>query len=214
MNKKVYCYFEEVEYINKVNETSLIDLWKENWINHGFLPCVLSEKNARQNELYEQYEQKVSKFPSINAPGYNRATFLRWLAMSTIEESAFLADYDCFIYDCNINILVDKNKINLFADHVPCLVYGSPNCFLNTAREIMNYNIEKNDEHEGEAHLSDMYWIKKQISRSSNLFCVHPKKVKEYDEVDWEASPFVHYCNNKMYNKKPKHLYIPTLREN
>lgn len=121
-------YFEPVPEINIEESTRLLLLWRENWESQGYRTQVLNEHIARKHPLFDEYNERIKRFPSINPDGYDRACWMRWLAMVQVQ-GGFMTDYDLFAYNPDwkdLPIDFDNEICVSQQSFIPCLVTGMP----------------------------------------------------------------------------------------
>lgn len=208
---KIHTYYSETKDIDSTAERKLIALWIDNWRLAGFQPVVLNEHWAEKHPLFEEFRERVSKFPSTNPAGYDLSCFLRWLAvaMAETEEFCLMGDYDCFNYGF-APIISSNSKITCYQGHVPCLVSGRPKSFLNMCKLFQAY-VPK----EGENHISDMSILAGMTPHQSDkMLTFHLPIIRSYGEPGWDKSAAVHYPNAAMGPAKyiPRYKFIPNLR--
>src|SRR5687767_13866136 len=123
-NRYIFSYFVSLPDLDLVNERLLVSLWIDRWRAAGLTPIVLNEYHARKHPIFPEFDAAVSKLPSVNPKGYDRACFLRWLAVQVAAQTypsdngrIALCDYDVFIYDD----WPDKPEIK----PMPCILFAA-----------------------------------------------------------------------------------------
>lgn len=206
----IYTYHAPVPGINPEHELKLLLLWKRNWEAAGYDPVVLNEHKVQDHALYGPFSVAIDALPNINPAGYERACFMRWLAMAHVG-GGLMADHDVFIYDKEFQFGKAPPKIVSFQRHTPCLVYGSQGAFDKVVNEIMAYQVTEKDIEEGtqKPHVSDMYMLYR-----GGVKFTSKEDVKNFGVERWETAPFVHYSNSacKVYRKTPRHEHIEKMR--
>jgi hypothetical protein len=207
--KKVFTYYQPVDGIDLEDATRLILLWKRNWKSKGFEPFVLNENNARKHSRFAEVADRVSKFPTINPKDYERACYLRYLAIAA-EGGGIMTDYDTFCFDSEYPFptTMPDTMVSL-QGYIPSIVYCTKKAFNRAITEFYKYEVTIKDVSEsGVPHVSDMYIIHRAIG-----FPYKPEQVtKNFGEPGWEQAPFVHFCNATMNGHKPRWKFIPQLR--
>lgn len=207
----VYTYFDPVPGISIEETTRLILLWKENWEHFGYEPRVLNESFARRHPLYKEFSERIARFPTVNKKEYDRACFLRWLAMSTVK-GGLMADYDVFTYKADLGLAkIPPPLCIVYQGHVPSLVYARQQGYDRMIEAFMKYEVSIKDVEEtiGQPHVSDMY-----ILYRDPQFTPYEKLhiVKNHGEDGWKEAPLVHYANGAMNRHQPRHAHIKGLR--
>lgn len=210
-NNKIYTYLATVEHINVESELKLVLLWMENWRKLGYEPKVLNEHVARQHPYFAEFEKGLEHLPTVNPPGYERACYMRWLAMAQVG-GGLMSDYDVF----NYGALPPDNEaphgpLVIFDRTAPCLVYGPANAFLDQCKRFVAYQMTPSDQANGQPHTSDMYILEMQEARAD---VINMDLVRCYLDPGWDTAQFVHYSNSSMTpaGKRPRYLHIPQLR--
>lgn len=222
---KLYTYYSNVPGISPFDSTKLINLFIERWREVGFDPFVLTEWHARKHPLYEQFNAVVSKFPSVNSFEYERACWIRWLALSAMG-GGYMADYDVFpvrvnkieeIGDTYMNLphhtTEDLTSVQIYqgACCCPSMVYASVNGINKLCQLFMTGKYGRKDQG-GREHWSDMYAIEQLVLENHPIIQRH-NTVVGYGDAGWEKSPAVHFSNGSMQPKglTPRWQCIPSL---
>lgn len=218
----VFTYFTPLADVPLVDESKLILLWRQRWKAANFVPMVLNEWWARRHPLFAEYDKAVSALPSINPGQYDRACFLRWMAVCVALSDlnltgAVMSDYDVMPYTTayNINKFIETDRLTILQQHVPSLVAGTSEHFEDQCLRFASYTLEPEDtDAKGQTHMSDMIILAKQKSRDPKAAAMLDV-VKSYGEKDWEVAPFVHYANAAMLpvGHSPRWKYIEVLRQ-
>lgn len=204
---RINTFYSHVPMLSFADETKLILLWMERWEAAGFEPIVLTEYHAHKHPCYAPFCEKIDSLPSVNPPAYDRACYLRWLAMNAIG-GGLMADYDCIPYE-KIKLPKTGTRLLSYQNHVPSLVYGSAAGYQDVISAIMSYEVTEKDRVQKEKiHVSDMY-----ILLNSGVPYEKRDTIKNYNEPGWETAPVVHYSTSSMSpTKLPRWKYIPTMR--
>jgi len=158
---KIYTYYQKTEIgWNESDQHSLISLWKQSWIKHGFNPIVLGEVDAKKHNMYEEYksffEEIHKEITGSPLNSYGSACWLRWLAYATQpEERFFVSDYDVINHDFKPTEI--DGTILFLNGHCPCLANGTPSQF----ERLCNHYIEFTK--------ANLQKIKEEYNRLDNL---------------------------------------------
>ena len=205
---KVFTYYEPVPGISLEDSTRLILLWKRNWEHFGFQPFVLNEHHARQHKRFNEVNERVSKFPTLNPKDYERSCFLRYLAMAA-QDGGIMTDFDCFCYDKTKLSSHFPNKLVSFQGYIPSLVYGSRKAYEGVISAFVDYQVTKKDVSEsGVPHVSDMYIF----LRDKTMPYIPHDITKNFGDEGWREAPFVHFANATMNGFQPRWKNIKQLR--
>lgn len=207
---KIYTYHAHVPGLNIEAEHKLMLLWQAHHRKLGYNPIVLNEYIARKHRDYDLICAKIKSLGSVNTEAYEKACYLRWMAMDQVGGSVMM-DYDCFIYDPKHFVPLFKNKrvTTCYQEYVPCLVHATFG-WGDMVKAILAYQPAEQDQQEfGRVHVSDMHLLlNKAIQYQART------DVKMYMEAGWEQAPAVHYSSASMHTngKGPKFQWIPKLR--
>lgn len=206
---KLYTYHSHVPGLNIEHETKMILLWQEHHRRLGCDPIVLNEYIARKHPDYEQFCERIVHLPSINPGSYDRACYLRWMAMA-VTGGGIMMDYDTFIYDLAA-LKLKKGRATCYQGHVPSLFSAPAHRYQAMVKAILEYQVGDRDKQEnGKHHVSDMYLLLHKVIEFEPL-----DVVKMYGEPGWETAPAVHFSTSSMQpsNKMPRFQWIPRLRK-
>lgn len=220
----IFTYWDALPAMDMIGERILCSLWRKAWEKAGLTPIVLSEWWASQHPIYVEFDKAVSKLPSTNPPMYERACFLRWLAVQVAAKEypnasgrIVMLDYDVIGYDENAYLFhwlncspdepawKDTPMLSLHGN-CPALVIGTEAQFAEVCNEFLAYDPK------GKTHCSDQYIFEDFIIRCPEKFKVSMDVVL-YSEPGWETAAACHFSNSVMAPKYiPKHEWIPKLR--
>lgn len=223
----VFTYFCPTPELPIENEVKLILLWQESWRRAGFNPKVLTEWHAQQHVGFENYERAISNLPSVNPPGYDRACYLRWLAVAIAMmpagagEFTIMTDYDVMNYgweptwsDYYDGLLHTHEgpggcETERPGNCIPSVVVGDRDTFLRACEWFSTYQPRPSDLINGRPHTSDMYILESHVEKITRQ-----NVCKVYSDTDWQKAPLVHYCNASMLPRghSPRWQFIPQLR--
>lgn len=213
----------------KEKDTHLLNVWKKSWELRGFT-CILTNKDIFNNlenedlELYKRFQQKIQSFPSVNAPGFDRAGFMRWFAayLIALKENAPICVSECDVMNYS---LVREDLSDLSAtkfnigdrDGCPAFVYTSASVLKYLIGSITNYELTCNDNHEGKPHISDQNYISLYFIKDEIYHSVQELVGSFMTTEQWLTYKLVHYGTpfmmmNKLDTSIPKYLYIQRYR--
>lgn len=212
----IYTYWQPVPELNMIDEFRLLLLWRENWIANGFSPVVLNEYVAQQHPYFEEYNAIVSQFPTVNPVAYERACFLRHLAMAQAG-GGFLCDYDVMCRQPIEFVHEDIDRLNIYqkganGTMVPCLVSGCESSYVKLCRYFASHIFTPEDNEAGKPHISDQNALQKIIATHPEDFnCLN--EVVGYGEPGWEKAAFVHFSNGNTgpAGKTPRYKHVTEL---
>lgn len=195
---KCYTYYEEIKQINNCKnrnstQQSLIELCKKSWEINGWELIVLNQSTAEKNSFFLEYSEIIEKLPTVNPPRYEYSCFMRWLAMAEIG-GGLMIDYD--VMNLGAKILEDpkNNKITVYQDHVPCVVYGTDEQYLNLCHKFCELKEECLSEHDNRPHISDMIMLSSKKIDFNKLHTV----------VDYPNKGLLVHCSQAHCHKNGK----------
>lgn len=194
---RVYSYHQPVPGLP--DPKKLIELWAQRWMLDGWEPVILNETDAKSHPGFAHYEQRIRKFPSVNPPGYDRACFLRHLAMARIG-GGLLVDYDV-IPNLGMNLFFAAMSIGLSLPlaileptRVPCAVCGTQEGFEDLCDLLSGY--------EGtEKHISDMTIVRKSDIPAMSYCREHlcsGESVQDHAGDGWKQARLIHFSNGSF----------------
>lgn len=226
---RCYTYYMPVGLYDDESQRRLIDVWARSWEKHGWEPIVLNEGDARQHPMWERFNQRVSSLPSEYGPLYDRACFIRWLAMAAQEAGThgggIMLDYDVINYGLSPRE-PDPNKMVVFCEHPPIpvdlgAVLGTREHYQKMCEIIANWTPDKNDWNDSSTyhgyHCSDLSLLVRMFEHKN-----FPKPEwlqKEcgvqgrFPRESFKTAPLVHYgFDMKHAGFWPKYQWIEKLR--
>lgn len=128
----VYTYFEPLG----LNDAEpLTPLWLEHWKRAGFEPVVLGPNdlfNEYNEQAFREFDARVSTYPTVNPPSYERACYIRWFAFHTRlmdyhrdGRRALMVDLDVFPNGIKPDEFFDGKNTFFDPSWVPCAVASS-----------------------------------------------------------------------------------------
>lgn len=120
---KMHTYFTEVSK-NSIPDKILLEAWKASWRDAGWDPVVLGPSDAERHPFYQKFITAFNQAPK-EVRQYDRACYLRWLAMGVVG-GGWMSDFDTFpLYMEPTEGLPNDGKFTSYSRHVPNLVSGS-----------------------------------------------------------------------------------------
>lgn len=170
----------------------LLALWAKSWQDGGFVTRILTEADARAHPGYEYFNDRVKRFPTSNPPEYERACFIRHLAMANIE-GGLLVDADCILRSKDDpEGPLPSHPVFLEPTRVPCAVMGTGEAFEAICDVLCEYDPGT------EGHVSDMTILRKTNWQAESSCIEHGCSGRpiENDPGDgWKTAPIIHFSN-------------------
>ena len=181
---------------NHSDQSAVIRLWKQSWRRHGWQPVVLGEADALRAdaELVRQMSAARPLYRSPNPQQYERACYLRWIAMTA--RGGLMTDYDVlnlrFTPDNWIELQTKYSEdlpISL-AGGVPCCVGGTRAAFKDLTNLFLEFAADP---------LQTTPTLKASVS-DQNILDASPNRYQspsplpcaQYSHADWQSAPLVH----------------------
>lgn len=205
---RIHTYFEACHQESYETELALLLLWQKRWQEIGYGTVVLNESHARAHPLYAEYVRKVDTFPSVNRRDYERACWLRWLALE-MAGGGVMSDYDVFPRKEPIFgsvVLPVCNHFTIFESGVPSLASGT----VAAIRELVTWILSLPDGYTDPAianHFSDMIAVRGFPELQTESCCV------QHGDKNWLDAPFIHFSHSSTHPKgfTPRHQHIDAL---
>ena len=204
----VHTHFEITQHIPSQDMIKLVNLWKKSWENNGWTTVVTGHNfiKSRLNERASCFYKKVESFPSINSPGFDRASFMRWLAAWLVSQDVGqicsaepdLINYS-FTEDNFKELKLDPSNLNVAdIDVCPVLFFADSDRLGKFIDMVANHELKKEDAYQGTPHISDQNFV--------FYYCSKEKWYHSFAEVavsmmktGWKEKPLVHYGNPFLY---------------
>ena len=186
----VYTYFQPV--CGMAHPQSLLNLWRESWESKGWTCVILSEQDARTHPGYSYFNDRISRFPTSNPRDYERACFLRHLAMANIG-GGLLVDYDCILRTAELPedpFELPNQPVILEPTKVPCAVLGTAGAYEDLCDILAEYDAT------GERHVSDMTIIRKQPFQWMRACIEHlcsGEPIQDHPGDGWKKADIIHF---------------------
>jgi hypothetical protein len=204
---------------------SLLNEWKKSWEMRGFT-CIITDEKIYANvsdDVFKRFYTRVESFPSVNHPGFDRSSFMRWYAAYLVSmqvgEPICVSECDVINYSLIPADLahLDSNKFNMAdKDGCPAFVYTNSAQLRLLVDKISAHELTSRDNHEGRGHISDQNYIAYYFTKESCYNSI-PDIIGSVLFGDWNDRKLVHYGTPffamKGYNTStPKAQYINQLK--
>lgn len=201
---KIYTYHSSIG--RDQESLPLLNLWRQRWLANGWTPEILSEREARKHPDFAALATDLAALPTVNAPGYELACYLRWLAMAVVG-GGWMSDADVMPY--GFFPQTPEQRLTVWSGGAcPCLVSGSASEYDRMARRFAAWQPTERCRHNGHLHCSDQNILDQLPAEEFE----RRKLVEEFSTPGWESALAVHYPNARMRGKQPRHEWIPRLR--
>ncbi len=216
---RIYTYYEVCPTHDVEAEMRLLLLWKEHWTAIGYEPFVLNEFIARQHPYFEDYHAAVSKLPTVNSADYEKACYLRHLALAQVG-GGWLADYDVFaVRGKELPVFSGEqlNRLQLLQTNCicPCLFYATREVAERMCRTFAagQHGLRKMGERD---HYSDQYALVDLVEMDKVDWIEQSNHLLGYGDDGWEQAEFVHFSNSatRPRGKNPRWQHIPQILGN
>jgi hypothetical protein len=192
----VFTYFQPLG-LNDAKE--LIPLWTEAWRNIGYKPTILLAEDLDDVPDYRSFVDTVSKFPSVNPPGYDLACYVRWLAFRealawTDTGVGLMVDLDVFPRRGLPPGPVEHDVAFLDPGKVPCAVEATFKGSMQIVKWLVSQKppVEKIN---GKPHTSDMLCLQRAPWPTTD-------QCREYGVDAWGDCEFVHFASSRMGGRR------------
>jgi len=211
------------------SQRALIEVWRRSWERQGWEPVVLNESDAAQHPLWEQFNAKVSGLPSEYGPFYDRACWVRWMAMAAQTSGKYggglMLDYDCIAYNFPPRD-PDPDKMILFCEHPPIpidmgIVLGTAEHYEAFCKIVLGWIPDKNDWNDSSTyhgmHCSDLSLLVRMFQHKNFPkpdWLVRENGVQgRFPRESYKTAPIVHFgYDTILAGYSPKWQHIEKLR--
>lgn len=203
---------------------ALLALWHKLWAAQGWNPIVLTEADASSSAQFKPYRAVISALPTVNHPAYERACYMRHLAMVE-RRGGFLVDYDVMprrFTPADAQKDASDRRMTFFEPtRVPCALKGSQAGFQDIVDFISNYKLKPEDSHAGKPHASDMEILRKGRWKAT-AHCVEHlcsgSAQRDHLGDGWRTAPMIHFSTYSFHKlgwvgKGKKHEWIKRVLE-
>lgn len=185
----VYTYFDPD--VNFPHQREIITLWSKSWTNHGWHPRIIRSHKAQPG--YQEFENRVDCFPTVNKREYERACYLRWFELWRLG-GGFMTDYD--VINFGFKPRAPKGPVEILdRTYVPCAVMCNAAGASAIKNRIYNY-VPRPDE----KHISDMTIFKTMFD--GQAWGPAGQEVVEYGCENWDKAPLVHFSSGATHLDK------------
>lgn len=223
----VHTHYESTSVFPKGDAIMLLEAWRAGWEKRGFT-CIVTGRgfieSRMDNALVSSFIAKVDGFPSVNPLGFDRASFIRWLATYLVAEktgcAVACAEGDVMNYGFTPSSLIgmDEGILNVGdRDGCPCVAFSNADGYGRLVEAILKHEVNENDHYQGNKHLSDQDFIMRYYSQT-NQYNSFKESVGSVFMDGWADAPLVHFGTpffmlaNVPYNQKPKYQWIEELK--
>jgi hypothetical protein len=195
----IYTYYEVVAGINA--QAELIRVWDQSWRRRGWVPRILTKRDAERHPRFREFHDRVNTYPTANNREYENACYYRWLALSQVG-GGWMCDYDVINFAFYPQTRTLAFEIPEQA-YVPCVAWMKP----RTQRPIdlimeygpvpkwpANVQAEKN-------HISDMLIFQNRLQNGLDLGDTDQAVVCEFGEPRWKTLPLIHFSHSVTVGK-------------
>lgn len=219
---EIFTYYHNVPELNLEDETRLLLAWRRNWKAAGFEPVVLNEMHARRHSHFEKYDQAISALPSTNPTSYEKACWLRWVALARVG-GGWMCDYDVFVYPDDdqpgvgmaamFNAAPKEPRFEMLQERAPSLCFANQ-VALNLLISEFGSGKWGSSPQGDRQHWSDQYAFEQMAATPDFPWLKRRDQVKAFGDKGWETALFVHYANDPMTRagKIPKWRHVNTVR--
>ena len=207
------------------SQRKLIDVWERSWRKSGYEPIVLNEGDAKQHPMYDRFNENVSKLPSEYGPNYDRACFMRWLAMAAQPDGGLMLDYDVISYGFPL-LTPDPKTMQIFCEEPPVpidmgAVLGTKQHYEDMSHIFANWTPDRGDWNDSSTyhgyHCSDLSLLVRMFEHQNYPRPSWIQKTFGYSgrfpRPSYKTARAVHYgYDMKLAGHWPKWAHIERLR--
>lgn len=174
-------------------DRDILQAWKDAWSAMGYIPRVLTLEDARRHPDYESYSEILDKkVPLGSNKEYDKACYLRWLAMAT-SGGLLMSDFDTVpLTPPQPGDLVPPERFTFHQGFIPSFLKGTPEQWTTIAHAIL-----EEATHPDRADLglySDMLALRELIKNPDTQELFHVMK----PETVQNAMPFLEVEENPI----------------
>lgn len=204
----IHTHFETTSAFPSADVQRLISLWKHSWEINGFTAVITNKEfieSRKQDKAVKEFTDKISSFPSVNGPGFDRSAFNRWISAYIIakELNAKICTSECDVinYGYSPEMLAKLNPGNINIadrDGCPVLGYGDVDAFRYLITKMKDHVLTNEDQFENRPHLSDQDFISRYVAGSEKFTSFANDVASVFTTPLWESFKLVHYGNPFM----------------
>lgn len=199
----IYCYHE---FLGSAAHDATVNLWRRYWNDSGWVTYVRGIEDAQRHPDYHRYVKHVDKFPTVNNRDFERACYVRWLAfsMAPTDKPFAVSDSDVFPR-VPFPPREFKTFFNGSPERGPGFIVGTRNDYQKIVEAIWSFIPREGDKlPDGRPHISDMVILQAR----KELFEGFEFLIDCYTRRDWQNVPLVHFGNEYLSRRYPKHVEI------
>jgi hypothetical protein len=172
----------------------VIEMWRESWKKNGWEPVVLGEDGITKLPFYNMLSYKTRQLPTINDWRYERACYMRWLALAGIG-GGMMTDYDVMNYGFRPEHLpAYKGKLIRLNRQSPCAVFGRMWDYLAVVDMFLNYTVQSDDLYGNNLVVEDMTIL----NRYAGIADYHDLCSEFRHDKGMPETPLVHFCTHGL----------------
>jgi hypothetical protein len=175
----------------------LLQLWELSWRRRGWEPRILGLEDAKRHPRFNEFNDRITTYPTANNRTYEDACYHRWLALHGAG-GGWLCDTDTINFAFFPQIRALPFEIPEQA-YVPCIAWLAPGG-TRAIDLIMEYGpvpkwpadcqAEKN-------HISDMLIMQNRLQTGLDLGDTDQAVAREFGEFDWKRFPLTHFSHSR-----------------
>jgi hypothetical protein len=175
---------------------------------NGFTAVITNKEfieSRKQDKAVKEFTDKISSFPSVNGPGFDRSAFNRWISAYIIAKELNVkictSECDVINYGYSPEMLAKLNTGNINIadrDGCPVLGYGNVDAFRYLITKMKDHVLTNEDQFENRSHLSDQDFIIRYVAGSENFTSFANDVASVFTTPLWESFKLVHYGNPFM----------------
>lgn len=182
----VYSYFAETPHSEAFRD--VIAVWRDRWERIGWTPILLGEDLAKQHPRFSEVDALVASFPTVNTVEYERACWMRWLAIEVIG-GGFMVDLDVVPIEDQFTLPDVGESFCAEPTKTPCAVSVkgtdiSDKILTHPHRFVLE---------SGRPHYSDMFMFKSMPITTVDL-------CREVGSEQWKSVVLAHFASGAIHH--------------
>lgn len=158
---KIYAYYHDIGFSG---QDELVDLWKQNWQQHGFDPVVLSLSDAKAHPFYREFVSAITGRYRDALSMYGLHTFIAWLAFANQRvEQCYVSDIDVFNRSLTPDDPIMPDRLHFLNRKCTCFASGRPSHYLRLCRQMARNGGSQLPSAERQWH--DQTWVVENFDR-------------------------------------------------